>query len=141
MENKSNQIYIEVYSILQLLGEEYINKLPKSLYSMIESNVIKNSPIKYNSLVEINENNVLKDSIDMIALFHLNYWCESQEEIKELNLLFKNNYIQNEAEKRERYNPNEIFKNKEIQTSIMVVTEKKWYEKIFELIKNIFKKK
>lgn len=109
MEGKTNEVYIEVYSILNLLGQEYINKLPSTLYEMIEKNVIDTKKRKYTSLSEINETNILKDSISMIALFHYNYWCEFQEEKNELKLLLKNNSIDNENKKREKYNPDNIF--------------------------------
>ena len=36
----------------------------------------------------------------MIALFHLNYWCNSQEEKQELNDLFKENEIKYQPELR-----------------------------------------
>ena len=35
MDIKTKETYSEVYSILNLLGESYITKLPKSLYNMI----------------------------------------------------------------------------------------------------------
>ena len=52
---------------------------------------------------------------------------------------------------REKYNPDDIFKKKnqnnmeesnakEENTSMVVVQEEKWYEKIFNLIKRIFKR-
>ena len=50
---------------------------------------------------------------------------------------------------QEKYNPDNLFKKKENkqeekveeQHSLMVVENKTWYKKIFEKIKNIFKKK
>ncbi len=46
----------------------------------------------------------------MIALLHINYWCESKEEKEELNQIFENNFVKNEREKREKYNSDNIFK-------------------------------
>lgn len=57
-----------------------------------------------------------------------------------------------EEEIRKKYNPDDIFKDKrqniieEIQpneenTSIIVVKEEKWYKKIFNLVKGLFKRK
>ena len=57
-----------------------------------------------------------------------------------------------EQEIREKYNPDDIFKkknqnnieesnNKEENTSMVVVQEEKWYQKIFNIIKGIFKRK
>ncbi len=144
MENQTRLIYTEVYNILNLLGKEYINKLPKSLYEIIEKNSIENRKIKYKSLDEINKNNVSKASISMIALFHINYWCENQEEKDSLNLIFKNNYINNENEKRKKYNPDNIFTKKSIkinnteETNLPVTIKK---ESFFRKIINFFFKK
>ena len=57
-----------------------------------------------------------------------------------------------EEEIREKYNPDDIFKkrnqnnieesnNKEENTSMIVIQEEKWYQKIFNLIKGLFRKK
>ena len=55
-----------------------------------------------------------------------------------------------EIEMKEKYNPDNIFKNrqetkKEItknseEKSLTVISEEKWYQKIFNIIKRIFKK-
>ena len=42
----------------------------------------------------------------------MNYWCNSQEEKQELKDLFKENEIKYQAELREKYNPDNIFKNR-----------------------------
>ena len=110
MEDTKKRMYLEVYSILQLLGESYIKSLPKTLYHMIEKNVTQKTQPKYKYLSEITPNNTLKQSIDMIALFHVNYWCTTPEEMNDLYLIFKNNEIKKEEEKRKKYNPDDIFK-------------------------------
>lgn len=52
----------------------------------------------------------------MIALFHLNYWCNSDEEKEQLKQLFKNNEEKHQAEIREKYNPDNLFKNNKQET-------------------------
>ena len=63
--------------------------------------------------------------------------------------IFKENQKKIENIKREKYNPDNIFKNtkepiyekeKHIN-SIIAVKEEKWYIKIFKLIKNLLKRK
>lgn len=115
MNTKEKVVYVEVYNILQLLGKEYINKLPKSLYKMIKDNSassMESKCCKYESLKDINTNNISKKSIAMIALFHTNYWCDTLTEKEELKKIFLDNFIKNEKEKRERYNPDNIFKKR-----------------------------
>lgn len=141
MNTQEKNIYIEVYNILEILGESYINKLPKSLYSMIERNATDIKNLKYKSLKEINTNNIQKESIAMIALFHTNYWCESQEEKDELKQIFTNNFENNEKEKREKFNPDNIFNKslnieEEKEVDIIVYKESFW-QKIIRKIKEI----
>ncbi len=40
MNIKTKEIYSEVYQVLNLLGNEYIDKLPKSLFNMLEEKEI-----------------------------------------------------------------------------------------------------
>ena len=114
MEQQRNVIYSEVYTILNLLGQNYINKLPINLYKMIEKNAMNSKTIKYTSLSEIDYTNTSKESIAMIALLHYNYWCEFQGEQNEIKLLLKNNSIDNENKKRKKYNPDIIFEKNNI---------------------------
>lgn len=151
MDIKTKEIYSEVYSVLNMLGDSYITKLPSSLYKMIKEEKLKEYNPDYDSNIALEQQNIRKESISMIALFHLNYWCNSEEEKNELKTLFKANEEKYQAEIREKYNPDDIFKNKkqnyieetkhtEENTSMIAVQEEKWYKKIFNLIKNLFKK-
>lgn len=83
----------------------------------------------------------------MIALFHLNYWCNSEEEKKELEELFKDNEEKYQIEIRKKYNPDDIFKKKKElpikkieESSIAILPKEKWYKKLLNIIKNLFKK-
>lgn len=80
MDIKTKEIYSEVYGILNMLGNNYIMKLPSSLYKMIEEEKSNEYNPKYDSEVSLEEQNIRRESISMIALFHLNYWCCSNEE-------------------------------------------------------------
>lgn len=145
MNTQEKIVYTEVYNILELLGKEYINRLPKSLYAMIEKNSKNIRNLKYKSLKDINKDNVLKKSIAMIALFHTNYWCDSEEEKEELKQIFSNNFINNEKEKREKFNPDDIFKKRlnekeEKKTEIIEYKEPSIWRKIFDKINYVVKK-
>ena len=49
-----------------------------------------------------------------MSIFHLNYnyWCKDEQKKKELAQLYYDNEIKQEQELREKYNPDNIFKNK-----------------------------
>lgn len=108
MNIKTKETYSEVYSILNMLGGNYITKLPSKLYQMIKEEKSDEYNPQYDSKISLDRQNIKKETLSMIALFHLNYWCNSLEEKQELQDLFN----KNEIEKREKYNPDYLFKNK-----------------------------
>lgn len=151
MDIKTKEIYSEVYGILNMLGNNYIMKLPSSLYQMIEEEKSNEYNPKYDSEVALEEQNIRRESISMIALFHLNYWCNSNEEKEQLKQLFKNNEEKHQAEIREKYNPDKLFKNRKQENTtesqpfindvaIVKYKEKNFLQKIFDKIKHLFKK-
>lgn len=97
--------------MLNLLGNEYVNKLPKSLLNMLEEKRNINYVPKYTDAQPLNKQNIQKETLSIIALLHLNYWCENEEEKKQLRKMFKNNEDKYQRELREKYNPDNMFKN------------------------------
>lgn len=147
----TQEMYSEVYSILNLLGNNYIAKLPKSLFKMIEEEKSSIYNPQYSEDKSLNEQNIKRESLAMIALFHLNYWCNSNEEKEQLKQLFKNNEEKHQAEIREKYNPDNLFKNRKQENTtesqpfindvaIVKYKEKNFLQKIFDKIKYLFKK-
>ena len=151
MNLDTQEMYSEVYSILNLLGNNYIAKLPKSLFKMIEEEKSSTYNPQYSEDKSLNEQNIKRESLSMIALFHLNYWCNSNEEKEQLKQLFKNNEEKHQAEIREKYNPDKLFKNRKQENitesqpfinnvAIVKYKEKNFLQKIFDKIKYLFKK-
>ena len=118
MNVNTKEIYSEVYGILNLLGEDYISKLPKSLFEMIEDEKSSTYNPQYNETEILNAKNIKRESMAMIALFHLNYWCNSDEEKKELKQLFKDNEAKAQVEIREKYNTNNLFERRKQETIV-----------------------
>lgn len=112
----TQEMYSEVYSILNLLGSSYITKLPKSLFKMIEEEKSSTYNLQYSEDQSLSEQNIKRESLSMIALFHLNYWYNSDEEKEQLKQLLKNNEEKHQAEIREKYNPDNLFKNNKQET-------------------------
>ena len=112
----TQEMYSEVYSLLNLLGSSYITKLPKSLFKMIEEEKSSTYNLQYSEDQSLSKQNIKRESLSMIALFHLNYWCNSDEEKEQLKQLLKNNEEKHQAEIREKYNPDNLFKNNKQET-------------------------
>ena len=152
MDIKTKEIYSEVNGVLNMLGENYINKLPKSLYNMVISEKLDFYNPTYDGTIALDKQNIKRESISMIALFHLNYWCENETEKNELRQLFKENEDKYQAELREKYNPDNLFKNRtsaiiqETETidenvAMVEYKEQGLFKRIIEKIKRIFKRR
>lgn len=144
MNVQTQEIYSEVYSILNLLGESYIKKLPVSLFNMIKEEKRQDYNPKYDSKINLEQQNIKRETLSMIALFHLNYWCNSDEEKNELKTLFKTNEEKHQAEIREKYNPDNLFKKHSLEQEEYAVTNEvamvEYKEPLFKRFINKIKK-
>ncbi len=65
------KVYSQVYSILQLMGNSYINKIPKKFYKLIDSKRDKTYNPTYNLDTNFIEQNVNKKALSIICLIDL----------------------------------------------------------------------
>lgn len=143
MNIKTKEIYSEVYQVLNLLGNEYIDRLPKSLFNMLEEKRNINYEPKYTEDLPLNKQNIKKETLSIIALLHLNYWCENVNEKNELSQMFKNNEDRYQDELRKKYDPDNIFK-KHIQENIikneisLVEYKESIFKRLINKIKSLF---
>lgn len=146
MNVQTQEMYSEVYSILNMLGESYIKKLPTSLFKMVKEERKQDYNPKYDPKVNLEQQNIKRESLSMVALFHLNYWCNSDEEKNELKILFKTNEERHQAEIREKYNPDNIFKKRSLQQEENLITnevamveyKEPLFKRFINKVKNIF---
>lgn len=143
MNIKTKEIYSEVYQVLNLLGNEYIDKLPKSLLNMLEEKRDINYNPQYIEDIPLNKQNIKKETLAIIALLHLNYWCENEKEKLELKQVLKNNEDMYQQDIRNKYNPENMFiKNKRekiVENQVSMIEYKEpLFKKIISKIKSIF---
>ena len=143
MNIKTKEIYSEVYQVLNLLGNEYIDKLPKSLLNMLKEKRDINYNPQYIEDIPLNKQNIKKETLAIIALLHLNYWCENEKEDLELKQVLKNNEDKYQQEIRNKYNPENMFiKNKRekiVENQVSMIEYKEpLFKKIISKIKSIF---
>ena len=89
---KTRQAYSEIDEFLELLSEEQRNEIPKKLRDFFKKekhteyvkNIDKDIPIK--------DQNLKEETLAIIALLNLQYWCKDEKEKKRL----KSVYAQNE---------------------------------------------
>ena len=148
MNIKTKEIYSEVYQVLNLLGNDYLNKLPDSLINMLREKRDVNYNPQYTADISLNEQNIKKETIFIIVLLYLNYWCKDEKEVLEVKKILKENEDKYQVELREKYNPDNIFKNniketKEITQNVinettMILYKESVFIKIINRLKNFF---
>lgn len=140
--------YVEILEILKYMDKIYVDKIPKKLIEFFEENKANNYNFKYDSAVELDKQNLNDNTLALLAMLNLNYWCESEEHKKELIARYNDNEQKYQEELREKYNPDNIFKKdnqeKIIEKNIvkeevsMVVYKESIFKKFINKIKSIF---
>ncbi len=137
----------EVNTILNFMGKEYINKLPNKLVSFIKENMDNSYISNINVNTPINEQPIKNDTKILLSLLYRHYWCSEE---KKRELLKEDVHLKNEREKeiREKYNPDNIFKNKQqkiiseesvVNNVSMVEYKESIFKRILKKIKCIFR--
>lgn len=147
MDTKDTKIaYSEVLAIINLMEEKYKNKIPNSLLKTFEEEKKEN----YNPVINIEESlvnqNLQRETLVILAILNLNYWCETEQEKEELLKEYAENDKIKEEKLRKMYNPDNIFKNKNTEISSenenkqLIEYKENMFKKIWNKIKSFFKK-
>lgn len=138
---------VEFNSILEYTSEDLKNKIPKKFLEFLQSIQSKTYKFEYDKTKKLDEQKLKPKTRGLIALVYQDYICNDAE--KEEYIQKSQKIIQQiEENKREKYNPNDIFKDKKIDndkdtTNTVEIAEykKSIIKKIINKIKNIFTKK
>ena len=89
MENNLKKAYSEIYEILNLMEKEYVNKVPPKLRDLFKMEKEDNFSVNINIDKPLENQNLQKDTLTILAVLYINYWSESDEEKQELIKLFR----------------------------------------------------
>lgn len=149
MENNIYKAYAEVDEILSFMDTKYVEKIPKKMRDLFRNEKLQNYEPNIDPKIALDEQNLQKKTYAILAMLNLNYWCEDEEEKKELIKLYAENDRKREEELREKYNPDNIFKNKqtenisnteETNTSLIEYKETNFFKKIISKIMSLFRR-
>ena len=135
----------EINVIFDNLSIEILNKIPINVKEFFENIASNTYCFEYDKTKTLNQQELKPKTKGIIALLYRDYICdeaEKQEYIQEYNMYIS----KKEEEKRQLYNPNNIFKESKDNTTnsaiLPVVCKKeKWYTKILKLFRSIVFKK
>ena len=151
MENNLSKAYTEVLLILSYMEQKYVDMIPKKLLELFNEEKDKNYQPNINPNISLAEQNLQRKTLALLAMLNLNYWCKDENKKQEMLKMYSENDKKIEAEMRERYNPDNLFKKrekveqkdeaKEESTEIIEYKEQNIFKKILDRIMLFFKKK
>lgn len=133
----------EVLDIINNMEDIYREKISTKFMEFLVKNQNENYINHMNPNFEMNEQIKGKKTKEILAIIAYNYWY-NEEQREEYKKRLKENEEIHQQELRKLYDTDNLFKrNRENEDTnnmhIMVVQKKKWYQKIFEKIKGIFR--
>lgn len=146
MENSLRKSYSEVYEIINLMDIEYLDKIPDKVKELIKNERDKDFKTKIEIDIPLEKQGLQRDTLTILTILYLNYWCESEQEKKELIELF------NEVDKTnaEKYSYENLFNNNKkshIQENLtenniaMVEYKESIIKRILNKIRKLFSRK
>lgn len=145
MEENYYKAYKEVIEILKYMPQESVNKIPKKMLETFEKKMNKDYIFKVDTNKNFEEQNLLEETKDIFAVIFRDYWATpyQRERIKE-----KEKYDRQkiEEEKADKYNPDDILKNKEKDNAVVnnnlpvEIKKENFLKKLISFIKKIIRK-
>ena len=146
MEDKYPKAYKQVIEILKYVPQESVDKIPKEMNKTFKINMDDKYDFKIDISKSFEEQDIFEETKAILANIFRDYWAtpEQKERILEKE---RNDREIEENIKREKYNPDNLFKkkqkviqqNEEIQSNLPVeIKKEKFYEKIINFLKKIF---
>ena len=146
MTNSYARAYTEVLEILKYLPTEEYEKIPKEKIAFYNKNKDNNYSYMFNETKQIDEQKISREANAIIVSLFRDFFATPIQKEK-LEKILKQNERKHEEKLKEKYNPDNIFKNYTINTTPIqsepVVTETAMIEykkTVFDKIKNWFKK-
>ena len=141
---------VEFNCILDNSSQEIIDKIPQKFIKFMRDIASTTYEFNYDKSKQLNEQDIKPETRGLISLVYQDYIC-SEDEKKDYILKCKNYEIKKEEELREKYNLDNVFKNrKKLQNTmdnevvkenaIIEYKEKNFIQKIFDKIKQLFKR-
>jgi len=148
MREQYLKAFSEVEQIIVLMPEGLQKKIPEKFKNILSTWKDKNYVPNIQEPFE--ECNIMEETKIILAIIYRDFLCDEKEKEK-IKLRDFQQLQEYEKELREKYNPDDIFKNKKNnqikieetqtkETAIVEYKEKNFLQKIFDKIKNLFRK-
>lgn len=143
----TREAYAEVDNFIECLDLYDKNKIPEIIRKYFKKEKSKN----YNKIIDANQpikNQNLKDeTLAIIAMLNLKYWCDDEEEKKRLMTIYSENEKKYQNELKEKYDIEKIFEernNKKLENyqekNLSKIKKESFWDKLKNTILKILKK-
>lgn len=148
MTFETRQAYAEICTVLQYMPDEYVKKIPEKVIKLFQTEKLEDYEVNINKVNPLDKNYLSKKTMVLIAMLNYQYWCPNKKVKNELYKQYLSNNEMYEKEIQEKYNPDNLFKNKKTEDikineetqALVQYKEKNFIQRIFDKIKSIFKR-
>lgn len=141
---KYSNAFTEVLEILKYISKEDYEKVPLEMIEIMEDNCSKDYFVEYNPDISLTDQNISEEAQTIIAILFRDYWATPYQK-ERIEAKEKYDLEKLEEEKREKYNTDNIFKNKQEgtvreNTNLPIeIKEESFFKKLVNFIKKFFK--
>ena len=146
----TRQAYSEIDEFLGLLSIDQRNMIPQKLRELFSREKDKEYIKGIDPTIPIKEQNLKEETLGLIALLNLEYWCQDELERERLKRVYGKNEKEYQEMLQVKFNPDNIFNKKETiveeekeQAQCLQIVEYKepLFKRILNKILGIFKQR
>ena len=144
----TRQAYSEIDEFLSLLTDEKREQIPVKLREFFKEEKDTNYTKGIKLDIPVKEQNFKEETLAIIALLNLEYWCQDEEEKERLRKIYDNNEKVYKEMLQVEFKPDDVFKkknvvienenNEQIAPVSMVEYKESVFKKIINKIKQVF---
>jgi len=130
----------EVLEILNNVEEKDLEKIPKDFIDDIKKNADKNYIPNIDINKKFEEQELLPETIDLLAYIYRKYWCDEEEKYEFDRVIQENENKKEKVFSSNNKNKDNTNKNQNVKSLINVNKNKTILRKIIDYLKSIFNK-
>lgn len=143
-----NQVYAEAISetldILEHTRKEDVDKISPKFMEYLRNNASPNYISSLDHSKKISDMDLKQKTKVILAIIYRKFWCDEEQKL-EFDRKIKNNELKYQKELREKYNPDNIFKekvvkeNNDIKENLSIIEYKEsFFIRFIKKIKSLF---
>ena len=127
----------EMLKIIDLLSPEKQSEIPDDFKDIFKKYKDDSVNINVNSISDVSNDKLDPQTKNYLAFMFLKYLADDDEK-EELKQVLKENEEYTQAIAKEKYNPDDVFKDN-VETQIQTIESVNWWNKILNKIRSLFK--